>query len=433
MSMALGALKNRMVMPDYSVVPWISPGGKPMQIAASAPNIPWTDLAYSLAPNGSTLDYVADAPYRGPARGREAVVRHRSVRLGPGGTRLLRGARHGPDRRPDLVAVASRDGRALRGRRPGDRRRADPAPLLVLHRPFDPARANADVERLHRRPLPGRRDDPVLQPDEDAVPRLGPGAVLRRLRPSCAVRTRTTSPTRWRLATTRGSPTTSRVRVPSRSRGSRRSPKPARRRRRRAARTRPRAGRRSPRARSASSRSKKQTIAADSTTNGAFDPISGGGACATTPAADTPGAAVYELKAAPNGGYTMMGSATVIAKFTLAGETSQVAARLLDVAPDGTEMLVDRGLWRPANGGPTKQVFQLHPNGWTFACRARAKARADRLRLRLGPALDLRSAVRRPAAGRGLRSRAADPGGREAGSARRTGRCAGAEVRAEGL
>ena len=65
MSMALGALKNRVVNPDYSLVPWTSPVGKPMQIAAAAPDIPWTDLAYSLAPNGSTLDYVADAPYQG--------------------------------------------------------------------------------------------------------------------------------------------------------------------------------------------------------------------------------------------------------------------------------------------------------------------------------------------------------------------------------
>ncbi len=62
-----------------------------------------------------------------------------------------------------------------------------------------------------------------------------------------------------------------------------------------------------------------------------------------------------------------MGAATVIAKFTLPGDTSQVAARLLDVGPDGQETLVSRGLWRPATGGPTKQVFQLHPNGWTFA------------------------------------------------------------------
>ena len=65
MSMALGALRNRKVMPDSSLVPWTSPSGTPMQIAAAAPNIPWTDLAYSLAPNGSTLDYVADAPYEG--------------------------------------------------------------------------------------------------------------------------------------------------------------------------------------------------------------------------------------------------------------------------------------------------------------------------------------------------------------------------------
>ena len=63
----------------------------------------------------------------------------------------------------------------------------------------------------------------------------------------------------------------------------------------------------------------------------------------------------------------MLGAATVIADFTLPGDTSQVAARLLDVAPDGQETLVSRGLWRPATGGPTKQVFQLAQNGWTFA------------------------------------------------------------------
>jgi hypothetical protein len=62
-----------------------------------------------------------------------------------------------------------------------------------------------------------------------------------------------------------------------------------------------------------------------------------------------------------------MGSPTVIADFTLPGENSQVAARLLDVAPDGQERLVARGLWRPATGGPTRQVFQLFPTGWTFA------------------------------------------------------------------
>ncbi len=99
----------------------------------------------------------------------------------------------------------------------------------------------------------------------------------------------------------------------------------------------------------------------------AFNPIGGGGACATADGADQPGAASYRLEPAPEGGYTLMGAPTVIAKFTLPGENSQVAARLLDVGPDGQETLVARGLWRPATGGPTKQVFQLHPNGWTFA------------------------------------------------------------------
>ena len=66
MSMALAALRDRMMLPDGSLVPWKSPGGKEMELAAAAPQWPWTDLAYSLMPNGRTLDYVADAPYRGP-------------------------------------------------------------------------------------------------------------------------------------------------------------------------------------------------------------------------------------------------------------------------------------------------------------------------------------------------------------------------------
>ena len=54
------------MLPDGSLVPWTSPKGTPMAIAAAVPQWPWTDLAYSLMPNGRTLDYVADAPYRGP-------------------------------------------------------------------------------------------------------------------------------------------------------------------------------------------------------------------------------------------------------------------------------------------------------------------------------------------------------------------------------
>jgi hypothetical protein len=66
MSMALAALRNRTMEPDGTLVPWESPEGKAMELAAAVPQWPWTDLAYSLMPNGSTLDYVGDSPYFGP-------------------------------------------------------------------------------------------------------------------------------------------------------------------------------------------------------------------------------------------------------------------------------------------------------------------------------------------------------------------------------
>jgi predicted acyl esterase len=51
-----------------------------------------------------------------------------------------------------------------------------------------------------------------------------------------------------------------------------------------------------------------------------------------------------------------------------------VAARLLDVGPDGQETLISRGLWRPAvSATPRRQVFQLHPGGWRFAAGHTAK------------------------------------------------------------
>ena len=53
----------------------------------------------------------------------------------------------------------------------------------------------------------------------------------------------------------------------------------------------------------------------------------------------------------------------MVARITLPGDTSQIAARLVDVSPDGTtKTLVERGLWRPTNQG--LQVFQLFANGW---------------------------------------------------------------------
>ena len=49
------------------------------------------------------------------------------------------------------------------------------------------------------------------------------------------------------------------------------------------------------------SRGAELTIAPDSSSGGTFDPVSGGGACATADGADIPGSATYRLDPAPEG------------------------------------------------------------------------------------------------------------------------------------
>jgi hypothetical protein len=98
----------------------------------------------------------------------------------------------------------------------------------------------------------------------------------------------------------------------------------------------------------------------------AIDPVvAGNNPCATTPAADQGGAATYRLPAASGDGYTLLGSPTVIARYAVTGLHAQIAARLWDVAPDGTQTLVARGVYRPR--GDDRQVFQLSPGAWRFA------------------------------------------------------------------
>jgi len=99
----------------------------------------------------------------------------------------------------------------------------------------------------------------------------------------------------------------------------------------------------------------------------ADSPVTGPGACAQAAGDDQPGTATYRLPVVTGDGYTLMGAATVQADFKLTDTNSQVAARLLDVGPDGKETLVARGIWRPKTApGFVRQVFQLHPNGWHF-------------------------------------------------------------------
>ena len=91
-SLALGALRNRTQLPNGSLVPWTSPLGKPMAIAATIPEFTWSDLATALNPNGSSLDYVAQAPYSGGGHrvGIQKQSWNNSLYLGGPGAGLLR-------------------------------------------------------------------------------------------------------------------------------------------------------------------------------------------------------------------------------------------------------------------------------------------------------------------------------------------------------
>jgi hypothetical protein len=58
LSLALATLKDRVYdAGSDSLKTWTGPSGTSLRIAAAAPVIPWSDLAYSLLPNGRTLDY----------------------------------------------------------------------------------------------------------------------------------------------------------------------------------------------------------------------------------------------------------------------------------------------------------------------------------------------------------------------------------------
>jgi len=55
-SIELAYLKDRVRLTSGEFVPWASPGGKAMEIAAAYPRWPWSDLVDSLDPNGRFLD-----------------------------------------------------------------------------------------------------------------------------------------------------------------------------------------------------------------------------------------------------------------------------------------------------------------------------------------------------------------------------------------
>jgi hypothetical protein len=384
-SMALGALKNRQMLPDGSLVPWVSAGGKALQIAAAQPDIPWTDLAYALTPNGHTLDYVTDAPYL--ARGRIGVMKQSFVAgLFATGLATSNFAPPGTDPDADVVTWFA----AINAGEPYDANPlsqdiADettahhssyyiddataPAPLLISNGWTDDLFPPDEALRFYNRTRTNHPGTPIALMFSDHGHQRGQNKAVdaafrarqRRAwldfyvrgvgaQPFLGVQTLTQTCSGASGGSTGdfddpdtdlpfSAPTWAAL-APGEIRFT-----------------------------SAAAQTVAPSVPTDAAVGQAFDPISGGGACATADATDQTGAATYRLDPAPAGGFTLMGSPTVVADIASAGATSQLAARLLDVDPGtGMQTLVARGLYRPEIGAAaTRQVFQLHPNGWKFA------------------------------------------------------------------
>jgi hypothetical protein len=368
LSMALAALRDRTMMPDGSLAPWTSPGGTPMSLAAATPSIPWTDLAYSLTPNGSTLDYVADAPYRG-----RLGVEKQSLVFGLyllGCTKNFC-APKGSDPSADLTGWRE----LLERGEPYDGNPAAqsiideitghhssyyidpslaPAPLLISSGFTDDLFPVDEALRFYNRtttqydlseaPISlffGDFGHPRAQNKPDAI---AEASRLSHLWMDYYVKGQGDAPFLGVEAMTQTCPASAPSGGPYAA-GNWAGLAPG-----------------ELRFRSRSAQTIQPALPTDGST---FDPISAG-ACATSSDRD-PQAADYLLPKARAGGYTLLGSPTVIAKLRETDTSSQVAARLLDRAPDGTRTLVARGLWRPRVAPrAVRQVFQLHANGYRF-------------------------------------------------------------------
>ena len=364
MSMSLGALKDRKMLPDGSLIPWKSPSGTQMSIAVAVPVVPWTELSYALAPNGNNLDYIKDASYFG----RAGVMKESFVQgLSAQGYKAAQGA----DPKADILGWKA----LLDAGEPYDSQSAvqsmlteintyhssygidhsqSPAPMLISSGFTDDLFPVNEATRYYNRTRAQYPNSPLAllfgnfghQRGGTKAATLAAVATAQQkwvdyylkgigTQPASNV---TTYSQTCPGATPDGGPYTAsdwasiapgEIRIDGAA---------------------------------------DQTVSAtggDGAVAGAFNPISAGqNPCVTQPGAKESGSADYETDPATSA-YTVMGAVTIIGEFDQPGDTSQVAARLVDVSADGTtKTLIERGLLRPQNGD-NYNVFQLFANGWT--------------------------------------------------------------------
>jgi predicted acyl esterase len=372
---ALAALRDREMLPDGSLIPWRSPHGTGISLAAAAASAGWTDLLASLVPNGSTLDYVDQDPYTGRTGVLKESFENALYAFGlpfyyapPGSdpsadltgwhTLLNAGEPYDDSAGNPLPAVS-----ALRNEVTSHHSAyyiddsEPPAPLLMVNGWTDDLFPTDEAIRLFNRTRTRYLGVPISLLLADA----GHGRSQHKQADAAFIGA---SELAWLDYYVKGvgNPPFQGVQILTQT-----CPLSA-----------PSGGPYSASSWAAAApgeirvdSSIDQPISPDagsSSVSQTFDPVSGAGACATAPAADQTGTATYRSAPVPASGFTLLGSPTVVADITSRGSDSQIAARLLDVDLSAdTETLVARGLWRPVTDNqPLMQVFQLHPNAYRF-------------------------------------------------------------------
>jgi predicted acyl esterase len=385
-SVALAALRDRQMLEKGELVPWVSPEKSlPMEIAAAAPQWAWTDIAYALAPNGRNLDYATNSSYRGPTGKNPIGVMKLSYTEAlyqsglllsnystspeaniPGWReRLLGGDPYtdafsnemikqlttyhsafyiNPSVEPAPMLLQSgwnddlfpadealRLYQQTRAQYPGDPISlffADYGHSRSQNKPADVAAFNARLEAWFAHYLKGQGAAPTSS--VEALTTTCPKSAASE-GPYAAADWADLQPGEIRFQSS-GAQTIGH--------------------------------------RSAAEEEKAAKESKYNPVSATFDPIVGPkigkNLCSAVPDVDQPLSANYRLGAAPAGGYTLMGSPTIVANINSPSPNSEIAARLVDVSPEGTETLIARGLYRP-EGGPQEIVFQLHPQAYKFA------------------------------------------------------------------
>ncbi len=381
LSLQLATLKDRVMMPDGSLVPWTSPvNGISMRIAGAAPDIPWSDLAYSLTPNGHKLDYVADPAYTGRMGIEKESFNnglYATVTLGAG---LYCGQAPFPSPCNDFAADVTAWKTRIEQGEPYD---GDPAAQAIL----DEIKAHHSAYYIDQSESPAPTlisngfDDDLFPPDEaigyyNRIRSQYPGAPIslffgdfghpRALNKSDVSNALDDADNAWLDYYVKGTgpqpfqgATAYTLTCPSSAASG--GPYQAG----------SWAGLSHGVVRFLDSGSKTISAGGGSpSVDATFDPIqngSGGNACQTAPGDDVNGVATYRLPPAAGDGYTLLGSPMVVATIANPVANSEIAVRLLDVNTGAnTETLVARQLYRP-QVGTARQVFQLHPSGHPFA------------------------------------------------------------------